>query len=129
MTTFQTSSETRRTLTAAQEAFHRLVLLGEFAQHIVNNPRRLDADEATSLVWACSQVAQKGNVYRHALKQAARVCFGSRYRSEWAGLDLLVGGGVHQRSGEDRRKRRHLRVENGSSRRLSLWAQGLRTQA
>ena len=127
MTTFQTSSETRRT--ANQEAFHRLVLLGEFAQHIVNNPRKLDSDEANSLTWACAQVAQRGNVYRAALKNAARTCFGSRYRSEWAGLDLLVGGGDHQRSGEDRRKRRHLRVENGSSARLCLWAQGLRTQA
>ena len=132
MTTFSiTSSETSRTinLTAAQEAFHRLVLLGEFAQHIVNNPRKLDSDEANSLTWACAQVAQRGNVYRAALKNAARTCFGSRYRSEWAGLDLLVGGGDHQRSGEDRRKRRHLRVENGSSRRLCLWAQGRVSQA
>ena len=130
MTSFLTlSSETRRTLTPAQEAFHRLVLLGEFAQHIVNNPRKLDSDEANSLTWACAQVAQRGNVYRAALKNAARTCFGSRYRSEWAGLDLLVGGGVHQRSGEDRRKRRHLRVENGSSARLCLWAQGRVSQA
>ena len=127
MTSFQlTSSETVRTLTPAQEAFHRLVKVGEFASHITATPRRLDSDEANSLVWACSMVAQRGNVYRAALVAAARTQFGSRYRSDWAGLDLLVGGG---QQGVDRIKRRHIRVENGSSRRLCLWAQGRVSQA
>ena len=113
--------------TPNQEAFHRLVLVGEFASHIVTLPRKLDADEANSLAHACGQVAQRGNVFRSALKAAARTQFGSRYRSEWAGLDLLVGA---VQSGEEARmKRRHLRVENGSSRRLCLWAQGRVSQA
>ena len=116
-----------RTLTQNQEAFQRLILVGEFAAHIVESPRKLDADEATSLFNAGRQVAQKGNIYRAALKAAARTQFGSRYRSEWAGLDLLVG--APQSDPMSRIKRRHLRVENGSSRRLCLWAQGLRTIA
>ena len=120
-------SETVRTLTPAQEAFHRLILVGEFAAHIVTAPRKLDADEANSLAHACTQVAQRGNVFRSALKAAARTQFGSRYRSEWAGLDLLVG--APQTGAEARMKRRHLRVENGSSRRLCLWAQGRVSQA
>ena len=126
MTSFQiTSSETIRT--PNQEAFHRLTLVGEFAAHIIEQPRRLDSDEATSLTWACSMVAQRGNVFRRALKAAARTQFGSRYRSEWAGLDLLVG--AVQSGAEARIKRRHLRVENGSSNRLCLWAQGRVSQA
>ena len=116
-----------RTLTQNQEAFHRLVLVGEFAAHIVTSPRKLDADEANSLAHACTMVAQRGNIFRSALKAAARTQFGSRYRSEWAGLDLLVG--APQTGAEARIKRRHLRVENGSSRRLVAWAQGLRTIA
>ena len=113
--------------TPNQEAFHRLVLVGEFAAHIVESPRKLDSDEANSLAHACTQVAQRGNIFRQALKAAARSQFGSRYRSEWAGLDLLVG--APQTGAEARMKRRHLRVENGSSRRLVAWAQGLRTIA
>ena len=113
--------------TPNQEAFHRLVLVGEFAAHIVTAPRKLDADEANSLAHACTQVAQRGNIFRQALKASARSQFGSRYRSEWAGLDLLVG--APQSDPMSRIKRRHLRVENGSTRRLVAWAQGLRTIA
>lgn len=120
-----TSSDPSRT--PNQEAFHRLTLVGEFAAHIIEQPRRLDSDEASSLTWACSMVAQRGNVFRRALKAAARTQFGSRYRSEWAGLDLLVGAA--QSGAEARIKRRHLRVENGSSTRLCLWAQGRVSQA
>jgi hypothetical protein len=113
--------------TPNQEAFHRLVRVGEFAAHIIASPRKLDADEANSLAHACTQVAQRGNIFRRALKAAARTCFGSRYRSQWAGLDLLVG--APQSDPLSRIRRRHLRVENGSSRRLCLWAQGRVSQA
>jgi len=113
--------------TPNQEAFHRLTLVGEFAAHIVVQPRKLDSDEANSLAWACTMVAQRGNIFRSALKAAARTQFGSRYRSEWAGIDLLVG--APQSDPLSRMKRRHLRVENGSSRRLVAWSQGLRTIA
>lgn len=132
-----TSSETTRTnrrkattppptLSAAREAFHRLVTLSEFAAHLVKQPRKLDRDEAHSLASACDQVAQRGNIFRKAALACAKTQFGSRFRSNWNGLDLLVGAGQAGQH-DDRLKRRHLRVENASTRRLMAWAQGRRT--
>jgi hypothetical protein len=114
------------TLSEAREAFHRLVTLSEFAAHLTIQPRKLDRDEAVSLVAACKQVGTKSNIFRRAALACAKTQYGSRFRSNWKGLDLLVGAGQAGQY-DDRRKKRHLRVENASTARLCWWAQGKRT--